>query len=287
MTYTTLISTFELADHLDDPNWVVVDCRYSMADPPWGQREYLKAHIAGAQFIDIDQDLSSPVVPDVTGRHPLPSIEAAVQVFSRLGIAPETQVVAYDDAGGALAAVRLWWVLRWLGHDAVAVLDGGLRHWIAEGRPVRDGIETVPQREFRAKPRADLLITLEQADRLRQDTSFRMFDARTAERYHGWVEPFYAVAGHIPGAFSAPFTENLTPDYKLRPVNELKVHYQALIGDTPPERVIFYCGSGITAVHDILAMMVAGLGEARLYAGSWSEWIADPLRPVARDEPEK
>jgi thiosulfate/3-mercaptopyruvate sulfurtransferase len=191
------------------------------------------------------------------------------------------QVVAYDDAGGALAAVRLWWMLRWLGHQAAAVLDGGWGKWQAEGRPVRGGTERRPARVFTPRPRPELILSTAEVESLRQDPAYRLFDARATERYLGRNETVDPVAGHIPGAASLPYADNLTPDGVFRSPSELRQKYAALLEGTPPERAVFYCGSGVSAIHDLLAMQHAGLGEGRLYVGSWSEWITDPKRPVA------
>lgn len=281
MTYKTLISTNELAAHLDNPEWAIFDCRFSLDRPERGCEDYRAAHIPGAIYAHLDKDLSGPVVAGKTGRHPLPEPAAAAEKFSSWGIGPGVQVVVYDDAGGALAAVRLWWMLRWLGHEAAAVLDGGWNRWIAEGRAVREGVESRPARTFTPAPRPGMLAAVDEVEKLRQDPSYRLFDVRAAERYRGQSETIDPVAGHIPGAISAPYMDNLTPDGLFRPPAELEQHYQRYLGKTPPERAVFYCGSGVTSIHSILAMLHAGLGEARLYAGSWSEWIADPERPVA------
>jgi thiosulfate/3-mercaptopyruvate sulfurtransferase len=281
MTYTTLISTAELSQHLTDPNWVTVDCRFMLAAPERGEQNYLQAHIAGAAYAHLDRDLSSAVIPGVTGRHPWPSVEQVTHFFSQIGIAQGVQVVAYDDAGGALAAARLWGMLRWLGHTAVAILDGGWQKWMGEDRPVKSGLESRPPRTFFPHPRPGMFVTAGQIEKMRQDARCRVFDARTAERYRGENESIDPIAGHIPGAISAPYLENLTQEGVFRPPQELRAHYQALLGNIPVENTAFYCGSGVTSIHDILAMLVAGLGEPKLYAGSWSEWIAPRTRPVA------
>lgn len=281
MTYTLLISPQELAAHLDDPNWIVFDCRFLLSQPNEKEAYYLKAHIAGAAYAHLDRDLSAPIIPGVTGRHPLPTPEEAARRFGRMGIGPGMQVVAYDDQGGSLAAVRLWWMLRWLGHDAVAVLDGGWQGWLSEDLPLQSGRETRPPQTFIARPRQGMYLTTEQVDQLRRDPSYRVIDVRAPERYRGEVEPIDPVAGHIPGAINAPYTDNLNAEGKFRSPEELRAYYQALLGETPAERTVFYCGSGVTSIHSVLAMLIAGMGEAKLYAGSWSEWIADRRRPVA------
>ncbi|HEX7975068.1 MAG TPA: rhodanese-like domain-containing protein, partial [Anaerolineales bacterium] len=198
--YSTLISTTELASHLEDPNWAIFDCRFSLADTGRGLRDYIQAHIPGAVYAHLDADLSGPVIPGQTGRHPLPPVEGAARTFSAWGIADEVQVVAYDDAGGALAAGRLWWMLRWLGHANATVLDGGWQAWLAEGRPVRSGQQTRSPRRFVPHLRPELLVTTSQVDAMRQDPAYRVFDARAAERYRGENETIDPVAGHIPGA---------------------------------------------------------------------------------------
>jgi thiosulfate/3-mercaptopyruvate sulfurtransferase len=219
------------------------------------------------------------VIPGQTSRHPLPSIDSLAQTFSRWGIDEQVQVVVYDDTGGAMAA-RLWWLLRWLGHDAVAVLDGGWPRWQSEGYPARNGVESRASRVFTPRLRPPLLADAAEVLAVRDDPAYCLLDARSADRYRGENEPFDPVAGRIPGAISAPYTENLGPEGCFRPVEELQTWFQNLLGDTPSERTIVYCGSGVTAAHNLLALAHAGLGEGRLYAGSWSEWITDPERPI-------
>jgi thiosulfate/3-mercaptopyruvate sulfurtransferase len=193
-----------------------------------------------------------------------------------------TQVVAYDDLGGALAAARVWWMLRWLGHKAVAVLDGGWQAWQKAGYPIRPGVETYSAQVFVPRPYPELIISTAQVEAMRQDAAYRVFDARSADRFRGENETIDPVAGHVPGAVSAPYAGNLKPDGSFRPAARLRERYQRLLGEVPVEQAVFYCGSGVTAAHDILAMVYAGLGEGRLYAGSWSEWITDPKRPVEK-----
>jgi thiosulfate/3-mercaptopyruvate sulfurtransferase len=208
-------------------------------------------------------------------------VEQAVAVFSRLGIGPQTQVVAYDDAGGALAAVRVWWMLRWLGHTRVAVLDGGFQAWQQSGYLLSSGEEVPAPQQFVPHLRPELAVTTAQVDALRQDAAYRLMDARTFERFRGENETIDPVAGHIPGAVSAPYTGNLTPDGRFRPPEELRRRYEKCLAGVPAENSLVYCGSGVTSIHNLLAMQHAGLGEGRLYVGSWSEWIVDPSRPIA------
>jgi thiosulfate/3-mercaptopyruvate sulfurtransferase len=282
MEFTTLISPEELVQHLDDPQWAVIDCRFSLQNPDRGRRDYLKEHIAGAVYAHLDQDLSAPVIPGVTGRHPLPQVESAAVLFSNLGVDPDVQVVAYDDAGGALAAVRVWWMLRWLGHDRVAVLDGGWQAWQAQGYPVRAGEEQRDARTFIPQVRNELWIDADEVELWRKDPAYHVFDARAEERYRGENETIDPVAGHIPGAVSAPYQDHLDEQGRFKPAEELRRMYAERLGDTPAERSVFYCGSGVTSIHNILALQHAGLGEARLYPGSWSEWIASGEREVER-----
>lgn len=272
MNYTTLISCLELAERLEDERWIVVDCRFSLGDPERGRIDYGKAHIPGAVYAHLDEDLSGPVIPGKTGRHPLPTTQDMIDRFGRWGIGPGVQVVAYDDAGGGIAA-RLWWMLQFLGHDAVAVLDGGWPRWERLGLPTRGGVEASEPRPFTARPRADWIVDAETVDRLRAHPRWRLVDAREGERYRGEVEPIDPVAGHIPGAVSAPFKENLHEDGLFREPEDLRRRFESVIGDTPADHVISYCGSGVTAAHNLLAMAHAGLGHARLYPGSWSEWL--------------
>lgn len=280
--YTTLITPAELLPHLEDPEWAIVDARFWLAETERGRNDYLAAHIPGAVYVHLDEDLSAPVIRGVTGRHPLPTVEQAGRVFSRLGIGSGVQVVAYDEAGGTMAAGRVWWMLRWLGHEAAAVLNGGWQAWQKAGYPGRGGAESRPQREFKPRPRPEMIVSAAEVERLRQDPAFRVLDARAADRFRGENEIIDPVAGHIPGAVSAPALENLDAEGAFLPPEALRQRYERLLGGVPAERVVAYCGSGVTATHDLLALMVAGLGEGRLYAGSWSEWITDPRRPVAR-----
>jgi thiosulfate/3-mercaptopyruvate sulfurtransferase len=280
MEYNTLISTTDLALQVDNPTWVILDCRFMLADPAKSRQEYRQAHIHGAQYVDLDEDLSGVKIPGVTGRHPLPSVETATKTFARMGIGRGVQVVCYDDAGGALAAARAWWMLRWLGHTAVAVLDGGWQKWLAEELPVRAGIESRRPGMFTAHPHPEKTVAVADVESLRSDPSCRLFDARAGERYHGQNETIDPVAGHIPGAISAPYIFNLNPDLTFRSPATLRRQYQDLLAGIPAENAVTYCGSGVTATHDILAMLVAGFGEGRVYIGSWSEWITNPNHPV-------
>jgi thiosulfate/3-mercaptopyruvate sulfurtransferase len=277
--FSAVISCQELATLLAEPGLRIVDCRASLQNAAAGPEAYAKAHLPGASFADLLEDLSGPIVPGRTGRHPLPLIEAFAAKARGWGIGAQSQVVVYDDAAGAFAA-RLWWMLRWLGHDAVAVLDGGLPAWLAEGRPVTEAVVERAPGDFQPLPQPNWLVTARELA-APQSISRRLFDARARERFSGDVEPIDPVAGHIPGAVNLPFAENLK-DGHFRSPAELRQRFAAVLDRTPPEAAVVYCGSGVTACHDILAFAHAGLPLPRLYAGSWSEWITDPARPTER-----
>ncbi len=281
--YTTLISSIELNRRLGQPHWAILDCRFNLDDTEWGRREYQQAHLPGAVYAHLDEHFSGPIIPGQTGRHPLPEVEVFAQTLSSWGIDANTQVVAYDAAGGDLAAARLWWMLRWLGHNAVAVLDGGWAGWQRQGFSTRSGVESRPARQFAARPRPELVATAEEVEAIRSDPAFRLFDSRSEATYRGEGPSYDPIVGHIPGARSTPRSENLDANNAFRSQAELQTRFQTLLGDVPAERTIFYCGSGVTAAHNVLALYHAGLGEARLYAGSWSDWILDPRRPIARE----
>lgn len=278
--FTTVVDVETVRGHLDDPAWQVVDCRFSLADTELGRRVYTESHLPGALYAHLDEDLSGPVVRGVTGRHPLPSLEKAATIFSAWGIDENVQVVAYDDANGSVAA-RLWWLLKWLGHDAVAVLDGGWKAWTQAGLPSTAVVPEPMSRTFVAKVRPELLMAADAVSQMRVDPTYRLIDARTPERYRGEQEPIDPVAGHIPGADNVPFTGNIGPDGRFLTEDALRSRFTALFGTLTTQRVVSYCGSGVTGCHNLLAIAHAGLGDGVLYAGSWSEWIADPNRPIA------
>ncbi len=280
MSFTTLISTQELAAHLADPNWVVVDCRFALNDVQIGPKKYSEGHLPGARYADLNQDLASPPIPGVTGRHPLPSVEALTATFSRWGIDEQMQVVAYDDAGG-LYAGRLWWLLRWLGHDAVALLDGDFRAWLREGRAVTSIVEPVAPRHFVAHLRPARQVSVKQVLAHLHDPTWRLLDARSADRFRGENESIDPRAGHIPGAQSAFFGANLDVNGYFLPAEQLRERFNVLLDDADPAEAVVYCGSGVSAAHNLLAMEHAGLPGARLFVGSWSQWIANPARPIA------
>lgn len=283
MTYNTIISLDDFKAHASNPNWVVVDTRFSLDDVNWGRHEYLKAHIPGAVYAHLDEDLCSAIIPGKTGRHPLPLVDEAVKTFSRWGIGQGVQVVVYDSwpTAGLSVSSRLWWMLRWLGHEAVAVLDGGWSGWLHAGLPLVGGQETRAAVAFAPRLRMEMFASSQEVDRLRFDPSVRVLDSRSADRFRGENETIDPVAGHIPGAISAPFAENCTPGGYFLPPAVLRQRFADLLGDTPANKAIFYCGSGVTATMNLLALAQTGLGDGRLYAGSWSEWITDPSHSVA------
>jgi thiosulfate/3-mercaptopyruvate sulfurtransferase len=251
-----------------------------LTEPDKKQAEFAVSHLPGALYAHMNRDLAAPPIPGKTGRHPLPEKQELIKLFSTWGIDHAVQVVIYDDAGGAYA-VRLWWMLRWLGHDAVAVMDGGWPRWVKEGRPVSADLIIPKAVEFKANQREHWLVTAEDVRNYFDNPEVRVLDARSRDRYRGENETLDPVAGHIPGAVSAPFVENLDPDGNLKSKSELRKMYLELLDGSPAEKAISYCGSGITACHNILAMYYAGLGNSRLYSGSWSDWITNPERLVA------
>jgi thiosulfate/3-mercaptopyruvate sulfurtransferase len=281
-----LIEAGALAGRLDDPDWVIVDCRFSLTDAAAGRAAYERAHIPGARHVDLDRDLSRPPAPQ-EGRHPLPTRAAFATRLGRLGIANDTTVVAYDETDGAIAA-RLWWLLaRWLGHERALVLNGGFAAWRALALPVEAGqaanAPQVYELRFSAAPAA-VVTTAELASGtvpFGACAAGLLVDVRTAARYRGEQEPLDPVAGHVPGAVNRPYATSLEPDGRFRPPEVLRPELEALLGERRPSELVAMCGSGVTACHLLLAMAAAGLDGGRLYAGSWSEWIRDPERPVA------
>jgi len=281
--FTTIIATETLAGHLDG-DWVVVDCRFDLQNEQWGREQYQAAHIPGAVYASLSHDMAGPKI-GTNGRHPLPSIEGLSATLGRLGIAQGTQVVAYDQDSGMYAS-RLWWLLRYVGHDAVAVLDGGWAKWIREGRPTRSGDEIRAAAKFIAAPRLGMRIGVDEVQAQLGNEKTLLVDARAPERYEGQTEPIDRVPGHIPGAVNHHYRSNAADDFTLLPPPQLRESFLKTLGAHDPSHAVMYCGSGVTACHNLLAMTHAGLPGARLYAGSWSEWSADPARPVATG-PEK
>ena len=297
--YTTLIEPEELAAPLSrnaaaDSDWTVLDCRFDLPRPDWGASAYAAGHVPNALYAHLDRDLSGPITAG-SGRHPLPSLGRLAETFGRWGIDDDVQVVAYDQGNGAFAA-RLWWLLRWAGHQKVAVLNGGFAAWQQAGLPA----DTVPgerqPRVFTPRLATNAVVSTAELERLLAAGALEsgasvLVDARGADRFAGDNETIDPVAGHIPGARNQPFLRNVDARGRFLSAAELRERWQALAaqpaggpapGGTPAERMIAMCGSGVTACHNLLALEVAGLPGARLYAGSWSEWIRDASRPVVR-----
>lgn len=271
----TLISADELAVALDDQDLFIFDCRGSLSDTSEGRQLFDASHIPGAQYADLNEDLSGPVIPGKTGRHPLPERDDFVATVSRWGVTQNGRVVAYDDAGGAFAS-RLWWMFRWLGHRDVAVLDGGFSTWQTRGNPVTDAVIHRPASNFNAKDPLTRMVTADDV----ANTRLTIIDARGEERYRGEVEPIDPVAGHIPGAICVPFANNLDTFGQFKDTASLAARFEEA-GVPRDQESICYCGSGVSAAHNILAMVHSGYPEPALYPGSWSEWITDPNRPVS------
>jgi len=280
--YTTLISADDLAAHIDDPNWLIVDCRHDLMNLAYGREAYAAGHLPHAVFADMETELSGAkhgADGAFRGRHPLPSKDALVEVLRRWGVNGGTQVVAYDAHGGMYAA-RLWWLLRWLGHEAAAVLDGGLPAWQALGQPLSSDPPD-PRSAGTIEVRAPFVPTVTVAEVLDniESEGRTVVDARAADRFRGENETIDPVGGHIPGAKNRFFKDNLNNDGRFKAPEQLREEFGAIVGD--PNKAIMQCGSGVTACHNLLALEVAGMPGAALYPGSWSEWSADPARPVA------
>ncbi|MYN03541.1 sulfurtransferase [Pseudoduganella sp. DS3] len=279
--HTTLIDATTLAQHLTDPDWVILDCRHDLLNPDFGRHVFAEGHIQNAQFANIDSDLSGPKSGAdgvFRGRHPLPERARLVETLRAWGISEGTQVVAYDAHGGMYAA-RLWWLLRWIGHDAVAVLDGGLAAWSAAGQPLVTPVAARPRGDIAEKPA--LVRTVNVADLVQNLASarYQVVDARANDRFRGENETIDPVGGHIPGARNRFFKDNLQADGRFKDAATLQQELAPIVG--APGQAVMQCGSGVTACHNLLALEVAGMGGAALYPGSWSEWCADRTRPIA------
>jgi thiosulfate/3-mercaptopyruvate sulfurtransferase len=282
--YTTLISASELAGHIDNPDWVVVDCRHDLVNLAAGREGFAVAHLPHAVFADMETELSGPKRgPDgaFRGRHPLPERDAFIETLRGWGVNDATQVVAYDAHGGMFAA-RLWWMLRWAGHEAVAVLDGGMAAWQAAGLPLTSDVKTRPRGTIQA--RSPLVSMVGAAEVLANigSAELAVVDARAPDRFRGENETIDPVGGHIPGARNRFFKDNLTAEGRFKDAAQLKAELARVVGE--PSKAVMQCGSGVTACHNLLALEVAGMRGAALYPGSWSEWCADPARPVATGE---
>jgi len=288
MAHTTLVTTEVLANHLGDPAWVVIDCRHELTAPAKGRADYAAGHLPGAWFLHLDEDLSGPK-SGRNGRHPLPEPAVVAATLGRCGIGRGVQVVAYDDQGG-MAAARAWWLLRWLGHAEVAVLDGGFGRWVAEGRPVTTAVPAPAAATFTPAPSGPARAgppeagTVDAAYVLAHlgDPAVVLLDARAANRWRGEDETIDPVGGRIPGARNRFWKENLAADGRFKAPADLARELTAAAGGAPPAAIVHSCGSGVSAAHNLLAMEIAGLPGGRLYPGSWSEWCSDPARPVER-----
>jgi len=280
MTYTTIIDRSDLHAHLGDPDWVIIDCRFELLKPDWGFADYQSGHIPGAIYADLNKDLAAPITAE-TGRHPLPEPQRFIEKLSSWGIDAGKQVVVYDTVAGAFAS-RLWWMLRLYGHSAVAVLAGGLALWKREKLPLATGIETGRPSKFEGQPDPGMYTDANEVERIRTHPAYRLIDARSPERYRGEAEPIDTIAGRIPGSVNRFHIENLLSGGRLLPAEELHAQFTQLLNGIDPQNVVVYCGSGVTSCFHLLAMEIAGLPGARLYPGSWSEWIRDPNRPIAR-----
>lgn len=276
-SYNTLISTEVLATHLER-GWVIVDCRFDLTSDAWGREQHRTAHIPGAVYASLNDDLAGERT-GTNGRHPVPPIESLAATFGRLGIDNRTQVVVYDQDSG-LYASRLWWSLRYLGHDRVALLDGGWAKWTREGRPTRSGDETRRTASFAPSPRQELRVRIEDVIATIGDGKTLLVDARGPDRFEGRSETIDTVAGHIPGAENHFYKRNLADDGTMLPPGVLRENFTRLLGGRTPDQTVMYCGSGVSACHNLLAMEHAGLTGAPLYPGSWSEWSSEPARQI-------
>ena len=282
MRFTTLVDTDTLFRQLDDSCLIVFDTRFVLSDADAGERAYAAGHIPGARYANLDKDLSAPQATN-SGRHPLPNPGTLAEKLGQWGVDKNKQVVVYDDACGAMAA-RLWWLMRWLGHEAVAVLDGGLHKWQDEGKPLTTMTPNISPSHFFPEISDDMCVTADQVEAMLNNMSGQLIDARAAKRFRGEQEPLDKVAGHVPGAVNLPYAENINIDGKFKPADILRDRYLNVLNDVKPTDVVHMCGSGVTACHNLLAMEHAGLSGSKLYAGSWSEWITDNRRPVATGE---
>ncbi|MEC5217417.1 thiosulfate/3-mercaptopyruvate sulfurtransferase [Actimicrobium sp. GrIS 1.19] len=281
MPFRTLISAANLTLHLNEPNWVVIDCRHDLADPDAGRNAFAAGHIPGARFAHLDTDLSgAKTAPDGSfrGRHPLPEPTDFVQTLRRLGVNQDSQLIAYDAHGGMFAA-RLWWMLRWLGHARVALLDGGLATWTAAGNPLSRETAAVSPGNFSPAESLTTQVDVAQMQANLHEAQWTVIDARAADRFRGENETLDRVGGHIPGAKNRFFKDNLQADGRFKPGEQLREEFHALIAS--PANSVMQCGSGVTACHNLLALEVAGMHGAALYPGSWSEWSSDPAYPIA------
>ncbi|MCY4420149.1 MAG: sulfurtransferase [Gammaproteobacteria bacterium] len=279
MNFHTIISTQDLQENLGNENWFIFDCRYQLNDPGAGLDKFRQGHVPGAQHVDMDRDLSSPMT-ETSGRHPLPDAGHFIENLRAWGLGNDSQVVCYDDLSGAFAA-RMWWMLNWIGHENVAVLDGGIKKWVAEERPLETETRDRPRGSFTGEADPGMCVDIGFVQHSLEQETISLLDARSSERFTARDQKSDPVPGHVPGATSYPFAGNLGQDKVFLPASELMQRYESMFSERPPEQIINMCGSGVTACHNILATRIAGLPWTRLYVGSWSEWLKDPARPVA------
>ncbi|WP_330215127.1 sulfurtransferase [Pseudomonas sp. AM8] len=281
MPLAQLISPQQLAERQTSAGLVILDCRFALEDPDYGRCSYAEGHIDGAQYADLERHLSGPVIKGVTGRHPLPAAGTFAEQLRAWGIHADTVIVLYDDGPGAYAA-RAWWLLAWLGkRDGVFILDGGLKAWHAAGFPLSLDAPVIERGTFDGTPDNHLLLDAEHLQKRLGQPGLTLIDARAQARFRGEVEPIDPIAGHIPGAQCAAFNENLGSDGRFLPAEQLKQRFAAQLQGRSPEELVAYCGSGVTACHNLFALSLAGYPLGKLYAGSWSEWITDPTRAIA------
>ena len=278
MNYSSLISAEETLEHINDPHWRIIDCQFDLKDKAKGFQNYKSAHIPSAIFADIEKDLSSPV-SNRTGRHPLPAINKIRQQFGNLGIQSNTQVVVYDDAFGSFAA-RLWWLLKWYGHQNVALLNGGLSYWKQMQFPLSREIPVVKPTVYTGEPDMSMIVDAETIFRSLNSSNLTLIDVRDSKRFQGLQEPIDRVAGHIPGAINIPWKTNLDDQGLFLERTELLSNYEEVLNNQSSDNFVFMCGSGITACHSLVAMHYLGKNDAKLYPGSWSEWIENPDLPI-------
>jgi thiosulfate/3-mercaptopyruvate sulfurtransferase len=281
-TFSTFIEPLELVSHLSDTNWVMVDCRFDLSHPSKGETEYKIGHLPGAVYANLNLDLSGPITP-LSGRHPLPSSSAFLDRLSNWGIDTQKQVVVYDASGGAFAG-RLWWLMRYHGMDNVAILNGGITKWMAENLPI-SSVVLIPKKSgvLTVSTKSEMIVNATDIDQLRESRDILIVDARTADRFAGLNENIDRIAGHIPGAVNRWFGLNLLQDGSLKPREQLMIEFHDLLQGRSPENLIVYCGSGVTSILHLAVMEWLGLKGARLYPGSWSEWIQNPTHPIATD----
>ncbi|WP_417662560.1 sulfurtransferase [Pseudomonas sp.] len=281
MPIAQLISAQQLDDRLQNPDIRIFDCRFALDDTGYGKRSFAQGHIKAAQFLDLEDDLSGEIKAGITGRHPLPQPEKLIARLAELGLDNHSEVILYDDGPSAYAA-RAWWLLAWLGkREGVFILDGGLKAWCEAGLPITGETQSVSSGTFSGQPDTAMVLTAEQLQARLNTPEMTLLDARALPRFKGEVEPLDPVAGHIPGAQCAVFTDNLGSDGRFLPETQLRQRFSDLLGQRSAEQLVAYCGSGVTACHNLFSLCLAGYPLAPLYAGSWSEWITDQQRPVA------